>query len=87
MDDDLGSMSREQLVDEVIKLRQGIGDQWDNTGHSIYGHHSELWELLPEWSDSVPAVPAWSVFIRARLRYRKSLDEQRLDGGARVTKF
>jgi len=77
-------MSREQLVDEVIRLRQGIREHWDNTGLDLVcGGHSGIWDLLPERSDSVPAVPAWPAFIRARLRYRKSLDEQRLDGPRR----
>ena len=32
MDEDLGRMSREQLLDEVKKLRQGIREHRDSTG-------------------------------------------------------
>ncbi len=76
MDEDLKSMSREQLVDEVRKLRQGIRAHRDSTGHELCWHHPALWGLLPEQQDPLPIVPEWPDFIRGCVRYRQSLDEQ-----------
>lgn len=76
MDDDLDQMSREQLVDEVRKLRQGIREHRDSTGQELCWHHPALWSLLPEKSDTLPAVPDWPQFLRGCIRYRQSLDEQ-----------
>ena len=76
MDDDLGDMSREQLVAEVRKLRQGIRAHRDSTGHELCWHHPALWSLLPEQSDPLPVVPAWPQFLRGCIKYRQSLDEQ-----------
>ena len=79
MDEDLEQMSRQQLIAEVIKLREGIRVHRDSSGHDLCWHHPELWALLPEKSDPVPEVPDWSVFIQGCLRYRQSLDEQAPD--------
>jgi hypothetical protein len=76
MDEDLGRMSREQLVEEVTKLRRGIRDHRDRTRHQLCWHHPELWGLLPERTDPVPVVPDWPQFLEGCLRYRQSLDEQ-----------
>lgn len=76
MDTDVDSMSRDQLVAEVKKLRQGIRKHRDSTGHDLCWHHPELWSLLPEQSDPVPVVPDWPQFLRGCIRYRQSLDEQ-----------
>src|SRR5688572_22272746 len=76
MDTDLDRMSREELVAEVRKLRQGIRRHRDSTGHELCWHHPALWALLPERSDPVPTVPAWPEFLRGCVRYRESLDEQ-----------
>jgi len=76
MDDDLNQMSREQLVAEVKKLRQGIRAHRDSTGHELCWHHPALWALLPEPSDPLPAVPNWPQFLSGCIRYRQSLDEQ-----------
>jgi hypothetical protein len=35
MDEDLASMSREQLIDEVKKLRRGIRTHRDSTGQEL----------------------------------------------------
>ena len=64
MDEDLGRMSREQLLDEVKKLRQGIREHRDSTGQELCWHHPALWGLLRrrDRSDScsagLAAVPA-----------------------------
>lgn len=76
MDDDLVSMSREELIAEVRKLRAGIRAHRDSSEHELCWHHPELWSLLPEKSDPLPVVPEWAQFIRGCIRYRQSLDEQ-----------
>jgi hypothetical protein len=76
MDDDLAAMSREQLIDEVRKLRRGIRAHRDSTGQELCWHHPMLWALLPERSDPLPAVPEWPVFLQGCIKYRQSLDQQ-----------
>jgi hypothetical protein len=79
MDDDLERMSREQLVEEVRKLRAGIRAHRDGKLHELCWHHPRLWGLLPEKSDPIPVVPEWPEFLRGCVRYRQSLDEQAPD--------
>jgi hypothetical protein len=79
MDEDLNGLSREQLVEEVRKLRQGIREHRDSTSHELCWHHPALWSLLPERSDPLPVVPDWPQFLRGCIRYRQSLDEQAPD--------
>lgn len=76
MDTDLEALSREQLIAEVKKLRQGIREHRDTMGHYLCWHHPEMWSLLPEKTDPVPTVPAWPQFLAGCIRYRQSLDEQ-----------
>jgi hypothetical protein len=76
MDEDLAGMSREQLIDEVRRLRQGIRAHRDSSGHDLCWHHPELWSLLPERGEPLPTVPEWPVFLRGCLAYRESLDRQ-----------
>jgi hypothetical protein len=76
MDDDLRSMSRDQLIEEVMKLRAGIREHRDSTLHELCWHHPALWGLLPEKTDPVPVVPEWPQFMRGCIHYRQSLDEQ-----------
>ena len=76
MDTDLQEMTREQLVSEVVKLRDGIRAHRDSTGHELCWHHPNLWGLLPEATDPLPAVPEWPQFMRGCIKYRQSLDEQ-----------
>jgi len=75
-DDDLNGLSREQLLDEVKRLRAGIRAHRDSSGHELCWHHPALWGLLPEPLDRRIAVPAWPQFLRGCIRYRQSLDEQ-----------
>ena len=79
MDEDLAGMSREQLMEEVRKLRRGIRTHRDSTGHELCWHHPALWGLLPEKQDPLPTVPEWPEFLRGCLRYRESLDRQAPD--------
>jgi hypothetical protein len=76
MDTDLESMSREQLIAEVRKLRNGIRNHRDSTGHELCWHHPALRGLLPEISDPIPVVPEWLQFMEGCIRYRQSLDKQ-----------
>ena len=69
MDADLAAMTREALLAEVQRLRDGIRAHRDSSGQELCWHHPALWGLLP-------TVPSWPVFLEGCLRYRKSLDEQ-----------
>ena len=76
MDEDLEDLSREQLITEIGRLRAGIRRHRDTSEHELCWHHPELWGLLPEKTDPLPAVPDWPQFLRGCLRYRESLDRQ-----------
>ena len=76
MDTDLDQMTREELIAEVQKLRQGIREHRDGSRHELCWHPPALWGLLPERTDPLPIVPAWPAFIRGCVRYRQSLDAQ-----------
>lgn len=76
MDEDLDSLTREQLVGEVRRLRDGIRRHRDGSGHELCWHHPTLWALLPEKTDPMPSVPEWSRFMDGCVRYRRSLDTQ-----------
>ena len=69
-------MEREQLINEIKKLRAGIREHRDSTGQDLCWHHPRLWGLLPEKTDPIPRVPAWPEFIQGCVRYRQSLDEK-----------
>ncbi len=75
-DEDLASFSHSQLVQEVVRLREGIRRHRDSTGHDLCWHHPAMWSLLPEKLDPAIAVPPWPKFLRGCIRYRQSLDEQ-----------
>lgn len=83
MDDDLDVLSRDELEAEVRRLRAGIRGHRDSSGQNLCWHHPELWGLLPEKGDPLPAVPNWPQFLRGCVRYRESLDVQ-LPGAPRV---
>jgi hypothetical protein len=76
MDEDLVDLDREALIIEVKRLRAGIREHRDSSGHQLCWHHPKLWGLLPEKSDPLPTVPAWPQFLRGCLQYRESLDRQ-----------
>ena len=76
MDEDLDRMSREQLVLEARKLRDGVRRHRDSTGQDLCWHHPALWGLLPEKTDPIPEVPDWPEFMRGCVQYRQSLDQQ-----------
>jgi hypothetical protein len=76
MDEDLESMTREQLTAEVRRLRAGIRAHRDSTAHELCWHHPQLWGLLPERTDPLPVVPGWPQVLRGCVRYRESLDRE-----------
>ena len=76
MDSDLASLTREQLMEEVQRLRDGIRRHRDATAHELCWHHPALWGLLPEATDPIPTVPTWPEFLQGCIRYRQSLDTQ-----------
>ena len=76
LDKDLDEMSRGELVLEVKRLRAGIREHRDSSGHNLCWHHPKLWGLLPEPVEPDIAVPPWPKFLRGCLHYRQSLDEQ-----------
>ena len=76
LDDDLLQMSRETLIAEVKRLRAGIREHRDSSGHDLCWHHPQLWGLLPERIDPQIAVPPWPKFLRGCLKYRESLEVQ-----------
>lgn len=76
MDEDLDTLSRDELISEVRRLRAGIREHRDSSGHDLCWHHPALWGLLPEKSAPQPEVPDWPQFLRGCIRYRQSLDRQ-----------
>ena len=74
-DKDLDLLSREELIDEVKKLRNGIRKHRDNSGQELCWHHPMLWSLLPEKIQNEITVPEWAEFMEGCIHYRKSLDE------------
>jgi hypothetical protein len=77
VDEDLDRLSREALIAEVKRLRQGIRAHRDSSGHDLCWHHPQLWGLLPERVDPEIAVPPWPKFLRGCVKYRESLERQR----------
>lgn len=82
MDDDLRDLDREQLIDEVKRLRAGIRAHRDSTGHDLCWHHPDLWNLLPEKLTPAVAVPPWPQFLRGCVRYREALERELPDAPA-----
>lgn len=76
MDEDLERLSREQLLNEVKRLRSAIRNHRDASEHDLCWHHPKMWALLPEGITPAVAVPEWPQFMRGCVRYRQSLDEQ-----------
>lgn len=76
MDHELELMTKEELIKEVRKLRQGIREHRDSTGHDLCWHHPDLWNLLPEKLSPEIQVPEWPKFMSGCIQYRKSLDQQ-----------
>jgi hypothetical protein len=76
MDEDLAHLDRDTLIAEVKRLRAGIRDHRDSSGHKLCWHHPQLWGLLPEPIPADIAVPPWPKFLRGCLAYRESLERE-----------
>jgi hypothetical protein len=76
VDDDLDGLSRDELIAEVKRLRAGIREHRDASGHDLCWHHPQLWGLLPEPIPRDIAVPPWPKFLRGCVKYRESLDRE-----------
>jgi hypothetical protein len=76
MDEDLETLSREDLIAEARRLRQGIRAHRDSSGHDLCWYQPELWGLLPEPMETPLKVPEWPQFLQGCIRYRQSLDKQ-----------
>ncbi len=87
MDEDLQALSREELLEEVCRLRQAIRGHRDASGHDLCWHQPELWALLPERVEPRIVVPEWPQFIRGCVHYRQSLDRQLADAPRTVAEF
>ena len=76
MDDDLEAMDRAALIAEAKRLRAGIRDHRDSSGHALCWHHPQLWGLLPEPIPADIAVPPWPKFLRGCVAYRQALERE-----------
>jgi len=75
-DDDLSSMTREDLLSEVVRLRVAIREHRDSTGHDLCWYHPALWNTLPEHDAAPVQVPPWPQFLRGCIAFRTSLDHE-----------
>ena len=87
MDEDLETLTREQLIAEAMRLRSAIRRHRDASGHALCWHHPEMWSLLPEAAHPAIAVPEWPQFMRGCVRYRQSLDVQAPDSPRTAEEF
>lgn len=76
MDEDLESLTHDELVAEARRLRAAIRTHRDSTGHGLCWHHPQMWALLPDDVAPEALVPDWPQFLRGCIHYRASLDEQ-----------
>jgi hypothetical protein len=75
MDNDLQLMSKDELIQEVRKLRAAIREHRDSSGQNLCWHHPRLWSLLPEKTDPKISIPGWPDFMKGCVKYRQSLDK------------
>ncbi len=75
-DEDLLLMDREALIAEAKRLRAGIRQHRDASGHDLCWYHPQLWSLLPEPMEPDVAVPPWPKFMRGCVAFRSSLDRE-----------
>ena len=75
-DEDLDDLSLEELKEELKKLRAGIRQHRDATGHNLCWYVPELWNLLPEKVEPKPKVPEIPEFIHNCAVYRLSLTRE-----------
>lgn len=76
MDEDLNQKSKDELIAEIINLRNGIREHKNSSGNDLCWFHPKLWSLLPEINNSEITVPKWPQFLRGCVKFRESLDKQ-----------
>ncbi len=76
LDADLKTLGRADLIAEIRRLRAGIRQHRDSSGHDLCWHHPGLWGLLPEQAQPAVAVPPWSAFLRGCVAYRNALERE-----------
>jgi hypothetical protein len=75
-DNDLMCMDQRELFEEVVKLRAGIRQHRDASGHDLCWYVPELWKLLPEYDAApTPTVPPKDEFLACCRAYRDSLGD------------
>jgi len=87
LDEDLAACSRDDLLLEVKRLRAGIRTHRDTNGHDLCWYHPQLWGLLPDDTDALPAIPEWPQFMQGCVRFRQSLDDQLPDAPRTTVEF
>lgn len=76
MDEDLQTMSNQELQLEVIKLRNAIRQHRDAQGHNLCWFVPELWNLLPDHKEVSPNPPPLDEFLQCCKSYRQSLEDK-----------
>jgi hypothetical protein len=69
-------MENRDLKVEVEKLRQGIRQHRDASGHNLCWYCPELWNLLPDKIEPHPQIPETEEFLHCCKQYRLSLDQE-----------
>lgn len=77
-DEDLTLLNKSELIREVIKLRNGIREHRDCSGHDLCWYHPKLWGLLPEKTVHQKSIPDWPEFMNGCVKYRTSLEKRQL---------
>ena len=79
MDKDVSTMSREALIEEIRKLRQGRRQRRHRCGNEPCWHQNAPWRFVQETNDLVRVEPEWPEFMRGCAQCRQLLDEQAAD--------
>src|SRR5882757_1503706 len=64
--DDLKVLSRDQLIEEVKRLRAGVRKHRDNSGHDLCWYHPETPHQLHEASSSFPPSSACGTLLKIK---------------------
>lgn len=78
LDEDVDYMDAKELRGEVKKLRAGIRQHRDASGHNLCWYVPELWNLLPEKVEPKPEVPPVGEFLQCCRVYRASLSDPKI---------
>ncbi|HEU4402033.1 MAG TPA: hypothetical protein VFT43_07995 [Candidatus Polarisedimenticolia bacterium] len=73
MDEDLETLSPEQLAGEVLRLRQGIRQHRDERGDDrCWLDDQRLYSLLPDKKAAITTLPPKDVFLKSCERFWKT---------------